>query len=198
MGNHVCAKDNQQLSLARFDKNNNEISHQDLDAILAQSRIPMVSSSRLSPTNLSSSESSSNSGSSTPQRTSSPQTVTTHSMYRNDPLFTPPRTLSPQAAAFQMAPSSYPMNIPFQFNASEHSMNIDEYFPMEENLSQPARSDTPQSVNSTTSNESNDSGYCGYVESYPCRFHNILNYMHKKLICFFSSFYRLLQTQSFV
>ncbi|CAF3244820.1 unnamed protein product [Rotaria socialis] len=178
LGNHVCPKDNQQIIVARFDKDGNEIMHNDLDGLLSQSRIPMVNPSRTSPTNSSPCDSVSNSGSSTPQRTSSPFSVAQQSMFRNDPLFTPPRALSPQAPAFQMF-SSAPISVPFRGHPLENSINIDDRLLMEGNHSQPERSDTPHSMNSTTSNESSDSGYCGYVESYP--YYYKLNRLYKAL-----------------
>lgn len=168
MGNHVCAKDNQQIIVARFDKDGNELIHIDFDGLLSQSRIPMVNTSRASPTNSSPCDSLSNSGASTPQRTSSPFPVSQPSMFRNDPLFTPPRALSPSAPAFHMFQSN-PINVPSQSHPLENSINIDEGLLFEESQSQPERSDTPHSMNSTTSNESSDSGYCGYVESFPCK-----------------------------
>jgi hypothetical protein len=92
-------------------------------------------------------------------------------MYRNGPLFTPPRALSPRAPVFQMS-SSIPINVPLKPHPLENSLNsLDENSPTEGNDSQPDRSDTPQSMHSTTSNESSDSGYCGYVESFPCKFY---------------------------
>jgi hypothetical protein len=169
LGNHVCPKDNQQLIVARFDQQGNELIHYDLDALFSQSRIPMVNTSRASPTNSSPTDSASCSGSSTPQRTSSPYPLTQQSMFRNGPLFTPPRALSPQAPVFQMT-SSPPINVPLKSHPLENSISsMDENSPIEGNNSQPDRSDTPYSMNSTTSNESSDSGYCGYVESYPCK-----------------------------
>jgi hypothetical protein len=169
LGHHVYPKDNQQLIVARFDKEGNELMHYDLDALFSQSHIPMVNTSRASPTNSSPSDSTNCSGSSTPQRTSSPYPVLQTSMYHNGPLFTPPRALSPQAPVFQMASSS-PINVPLKPHPLENSIdNIDEGSPIEGNHSQPDRSDTPHSMHSTTSNESSDSGYCGYVESYPCK-----------------------------
>jgi hypothetical protein len=191
LGNHVSPKDNQQLIVARFDQEGNELIRHDLDTLFSQSRIPMVNLSRSSPTNLSPFDSVSCSGSSTPQRTSSPPfPVLQPSMYHNGPLFTPPRALSPQAPIFQMIPSA-PINVPSVTHPLENSINIDENSPIEENNSQPDRSDTPQSMHSTTSNESSDSGYCGYVESYPCKI--LIYYKIKKNNIFFV-FYRLLQT----
>jgi hypothetical protein len=51
--------------------------------------------------------------------------------------------------------------------------------PIDGMTNQPDRSDTPHSVNSTTSNESSDSGYCGYVESFP--YYYKLNRLYKAL-----------------
>ncbi|CAF4934781.1 unnamed protein product, partial [Rotaria socialis] len=77
------------------------------------SRIPMVTTTvSRSSTNSSPCNSASCSGSSTPQRTSSPYPVAQQSLiipsaplpatvYHNGPLFTPPRALSPQAPEFQ-------------------------------------------------------------------------------------------------
>ncbi|CAF3642542.1 unnamed protein product [Rotaria sp. Silwood1] len=179
LGNHVCPKDNQQLIVARFDKDENELFHYDLDTLLSQSRIPMVNTLRTSPINSSPCDSINNSGASTPQRTSSPPyLVTQPSMYNNGPLFTPPRALSPQAPIFQMS-STTPINVPLQSHPLENSINIDENLFNEENHSQPERSDTPHSEHSTTSNESSDSGYCGYVESYP--YYYKLNRLYKAL-----------------
>jgi hypothetical protein len=193
LGHHVCPKDNQQLIVARFDKEGNELMHSDLDALFSQSHIPMINTSRASPTNSSPSESASCSGSSTPQRTSSPYPVLQQSLYHNGPLFTPPRALSP---AFQMSPSS-PINVPLKPHPLENSIdNFDEGSPIEENHSQPDRSDTPHSMHSTTSNESSDSGYCGYVESYPCKFYIDIFYLFSIIFFFFLD--RLLQTQSFI
>ena len=171
LGHHVCPKDNQQLIVARFDKEGNELVKNDLDTLFSQSRIPMVTTNTLrsSPTNSSSCDSASCSGSSTPQRTSSPYPATQPSMFHNGPLFTPPRALSPQAPVFQMFSSS-PINVPLKPHPLENSIdNFDEGSPIEGNHSQPDRSDTPHSMHSTTSNESSDSGYCGYVESFPCK-----------------------------
>jgi hypothetical protein len=163
----VSPKDNQQIIVARFDQQGNELMHNDLDALFSQSRVPMINTSRASPTNSSPCDSASCSGASTPQRTSSPHPITQQSMYRNDPLFTPPRALSPQAPVFQMT-SSAPINVPLKSHPLENSISsMDENSPSDENNSQPERSDTPHSTHSTTSNESTDSGYCGYVESYP-------------------------------
>ncbi len=195
MGNHVHPKDNQQLVVARFDKDGNEMIRNDLDTLFSESRVPAVNTSRASPTNSSPSESVSCSGASTPQRTSSPFPVNQPSMFRNGPLFTPPRALSPQAPVFQML-SSAPINVPSKSHPLENSFNhFDEGSPIEGNENQPDRSDTPHSMNSTTSNESSDSGYCGYVESYPCKLIKII--LNNRI--FYSIFsYRLLQTQSFI
>jgi hypothetical protein len=175
----VSPKDNQQIIVARFDQQGNELMHNDLDALFSQSRIPMINTSRASPTNSSPCDSASCSGASTPQRTSSPHPITQQSMYRNDPLFTPPRALSPQAPVFQMT-SSAPINVPLKSHPLENSISsMDENSPNDENNSQPERSDTPHSTHSTTSNESTDSGYCGYVESYP--YYYKLNRLYKAL-----------------
>ncbi|CAF1125609.1 unnamed protein product [Rotaria sordida] len=178
LGNHVCAKDNQQLIVARFDKDGNELFYYDLDTLLSQSRIPMVNKLRASPTNSSPCDSVSNSGASTPQRTSSPYPGTQPSMFHNGPLFTPPRALSPRAPVFQMS-STAPINVPLNSHPLESSINIDEGILNEENQSQPDRPDTPHSMHSTTSDESSDSGYCGYVESYP--YYYKLNRLYKAL-----------------
>ena len=139
-----------------------------------------------SPTNQSSCDSTSCSGSSTPQRTSSPfpvgpvalimppsASLPTTSMFHNGPLFTPPRALSPQAPAFHMSPSA-PIKVPgkhdhihpLQYNTESLSS---EGSPIDSSHFHSERSDTPHSMHSTTSNESSDSGYCGYVESFPCK-----------------------------
>jgi hypothetical protein len=147
---------------------------------------------RSSPTNSSSCDSASCSGSSTPQRTSSPfpngqpsltiPTVT--SMFRNAPLFTPPRALSPQAPAFQMSSSS-PIKVPVKYEQNHFLQTNSESISCEGSPSdgnmmiQPDRSDTPHSMHSTTSNESSDSGYCGYVESFP--YYYKLNRLYKAL-----------------
>ncbi|CAF1323500.1 unnamed protein product [Adineta steineri] len=179
LGNHVHPKDNQQLIVARFDKEGNELIHNDLDTLFSECRVPMVNTSRVSPVNSSPCDSASCSGASTPQRTSSPFPVMQPSMYYNAPLFTPPRALSPQAPIFQMSSSS-PINVPLKPHPLETSINnLDENSPIEGNNSQPDRSDTPHSMLSTTSNESSDSGYCGYVESYP--YYYKLNRLYKAL-----------------
>ena len=139
---------------------------------------------RSSPTNSSLCDSASCSGSSTPQRTSSPcsvqqqslvvpTTTTTKTMYHSGSLFTPPRALSPQAPIFQIsssAPIKVPMrrerNHPLQTNSGSISCGNS---PIDGTHTQLDRSDTPHSTHSTTSNESSDSGYCGYVESFPCK-----------------------------
>jgi hypothetical protein len=135
---------------------------------------------RSSPTNSSSCDSASCSGSSTPQRTSSPYpngqqslVLPSTTMYRNGPLFTPPRALSPQAPAFQMS-SSAPIKVPVKYEQNHPLHNNRESIscegsPVDGNNNLPDRSDTPHSMHSTTSNESSDSGYCGYVESFPCK-----------------------------
>jgi len=145
---------------------------------------------RSSPTQNSPCDSTSCSGSSTPQRTSSPYpngqlslAAPSTSMYRNGPLFTPPRALSPQAPAFQMSPSA-PIKVPVK-----HEQNYflqyppesisNEGSPIDGNSLQSDRSDTPHSMHSTTSNESSDSGYCGYVESFP--YYYKLNRLNKAL-----------------
>ena len=186
LGNHASPKENQQLVVARFDKEGNELVRNDLDTLFSQSRIPMVTTTtttlRSSPTNSSTScDSASCSGSSTPQRTSSPfpngqpslTIPTATSMYRNGPLFTPPRALSPQAPAFQMSPSA-PIKVPVKYEQNHFLQTNSESIscegsPSDGNMIQPDRSDTPHSMHSTTSNESSDSGYCGYVESFPCK-----------------------------
>lgn len=183
MGNHASPKENQQLIVARFDKEGNELVRNDLETLFSQSRIPIVTTnpSRSSPTQHSSCDSASCSGSSTPQRTSSPYpmagqpslNIPSTTMYRNGPLFTPPRALSPQAPAFQMSPSA-PIKVPVKYEQNHFLQNNAESIscegsPSDGNILQPDRSDTPHSVHSTTSNESSDSGYCGYVESFPCK-----------------------------
>jgi hypothetical protein len=94
-------------------------------------------------------------------------------MFHNNPLFTPPRALSPQAPAFQMSPSA-PIKVPVKYEQNRLLQNNAESIscegsPIDSNHIQPDRSDTPHSMYSTTSNESSDSGYCGYVESFPCK-----------------------------
>lgn len=183
LGNHASPKENQQLTVARFDKEGNEIVRNDLDTLFSQSRIPIVTTSNLSrssPTHTSPCDSASCSGSSTPQRTSSPYptgqlslNIPSTTMFRNAPLFTPPRALSPQAPTFQMSPSA-PITVPVTYEQNHFLQNNTESIscegsPSDGNGLQPDRSDTPHSVHSTTSNESSDSGYCGYVESFPCK-----------------------------
>lgn len=183
LGNHASPKENQQLIVARFDKEGNELVRNDLETLFSQSRIPMVATnpSRSSPTHNSPCDSASCSGSSTPQRTSSPYPTTgqpslnipSTTIFRNGPLFTPPRALSPQAPAFQMSPSA-PIKVPVKYEQNHFLQNNSDSIscegsPSDGNILQPDRSDTPHSVHSTTSNESSDSGYCGYVESFPCK-----------------------------
>jgi len=197
LGNHASPKENQQLVVVRFDHQGNELIRNDLDTLLSQSRLPLTNSNaRSSPTNSSSCDSASCSGSSTPQRTSSPfpfaQTSTSSlssmippstTLFHNGPLFTTPRALSPQAPAFQMSPSA-PIKVPLH---QQHQLavyqtnepNSSEGSPSDGNHFQPDRSDTPHSMNSTTSNESSDSGYCGYVESFP--YYYKLNRLYKAL-----------------
>jgi hypothetical protein len=145
---------------------------------------------RSSPTNSSSCDSASCSGSSTPQRTSSPFPIGQPSlvippttMFHNGPLFTPPRALSPQAPAFKMLSSS-PIKVPVKYEQNYPLQNHPESIssegsPIDGNSFQPDRSDTPHSMHSTTSNESSDSGYCGYVESFP--YYYKLNRLYKAL-----------------
>ena len=188
LGNHASPKENQSLVVARFDRDGNELVRTDLDTLLSQSRLPVVTAtpgSRSSPANNSSCDSASCSGSSTPQRTSSPfpigQPVIVNpigtlatSMFQNGSIFTPPRALSPQAPAFQMSPSA-PIKVPVRYEQMHPLHNNTESISCEGSPSdgnhfhQPDRSDTPHSMHSTTSNESSDSGYCGYVESFPCK-----------------------------
>lgn len=196
MGNHVCPKNNQQIIVARFDQHGNEVIRNDLDALLTQSRLPAISTSRTSPTNSSPSDSVNSSRASTPQHATFPQPISQPSMFHNGPLFTSPRLLSPQAPVFQMASSS-PINVPTKVHPLENSLDTsEESSPGDEINSQPERSDTPYSMHSTTSNESNDSGYCGYVESYPCKIKISLG---KDLIIHFVLLLsRLLQIESFV
>ena len=105
-------------------------------------------------------------------------------MFHNGPLFTPPRALSPQAPAFQMS-SSAPIKVPVKYEQNHPLHNNTESIscdgsPIDGNNTLPDRSDTPHSMHSTTSNESSDSGYCGYVESFPCKIflHYILLFIH--------------------
>jgi hypothetical protein len=200
LGNHASPKENQQLLVARFDKEGNELLRNDLETLFSQSRIPMVTTNplRSSPTNSSSCDSASCSGSSTPQRTSSPYpagqpalTVPPTTMYCNGPLFTPPRALSPQAPTFQMSPSA-PIKVPVKHEQlrplQNHFDSLScEGSPSDGNNIQPDRSDTPHSMHSTTSNESSDSGYCGYVESFPCKI-----FIHLFSLIYSLYFYRLL------
>ena len=196
MGNHVCPKDNQQIIVARFDQQGNEVIRNDLDGLLTQSRLPAISTSRASPTNSSPSDSVNSSRASTPQHATFPQPISQPSMFRNGPLFTPSRGLSPQAPVFQMT-SSAPINVPTQAHPLENSLDTsEESSPSDENNSQPERSDTPYSMHSTTSNDSTDSGYCGYVESYPCKIEISLG--KDLIIHFVLIFFRLLQIESFV
>ncbi|CAF1078436.1 unnamed protein product [Adineta steineri] len=193
LGNHASPKENQQLLVARFDREGNELVKNDLDTLFTQSRIPMVTINtlRLSPTSSPSCDSASCSGSTTPQRTSSPSlngqpsivVPPTTTMYRNAPLFTPPRALSPQAPTFHMMPSA-PIQVPVKYEQNYSSHNNTESVscegsPLDGNHIQPDRSDTPHSMHSTTSNESSDSGYCGYVESFP--YYYKLNRLYKAL-----------------
>lgn len=160
LGSHVSLKDQQQFVIARFATNGETLFQHDLDIILSQCRASTNSTSRLSPPLEKSDE---NIPSIPIPRTSSPKSVLQPSRFHNGPLFTPLRALSPQAPPFEM---SSPINVP-----SETSIDsIDECSSVEDAHSQPDRSDTPHSMHSTTSNESSDSGYCGYVESYPCKF----------------------------
>ena len=105
-------------------------------------------------------------------------------MFRNGPLFTPPRALSPQAPAFQMSPSA-PIKVPVKYEQNHFLQTNSESIscegsPIDGNMMiQPDRSDTPHSMHSTTSNESSDSGYCGYVESFPCKIFFIFIDFHK-------------------
>lgn len=194
MGNHASPKENQPLVIARFDFAGNQLIHNDLEYILAKSRATMVmitlggsttQSSRLSPMASSPCDSTSCSGSSTPQRTSSPypngqssannSTLTQSTVsFHNASTFTTQRGLSPQAPAFQMSSSS-PIKVPNRFESTTSSLHVNseltscEGSPSDGNHLQPDRSDTPHSMHSTTSNESTDSGYCGYVESFPCK-----------------------------
>ncbi|CAF4536111.1 unnamed protein product, partial [Rotaria socialis] len=76
LGNHAFPKENQQLVVAKFDTEGNELVRNDLDSLFYQSRIPMVTTTvSRSSTNSSPCNSASCSGSSTPQRTSSPYPV---------------------------------------------------------------------------------------------------------------------------
>lgn len=148
LGNHVCPKDNQQIIIAQFNEQGTKLIEQDLDKILSQMRTS-------SPTNH------------TIPVSKPTLPINQPSMFCNGPLFTPPRTLSPQAPIFEMHQSS-PINVPSSSHPSENSIeNLDENSFNDDSRSQPERSDTPHSMHSTTSNESTDSGYCGYVESYP-------------------------------
>lgn len=193
LGNHVCPKDNKQVIIARFDQQGREVIRNDLDALLTQSRSPVISSSRGSPINSSPPDSVNSSRASTPQHATFPHPISQPSMFRNAPLFTPPRILSPQAPVFQMTTSA-PINVPTNVHRFENSLDMSEESSFgDENNSQPERSDTPHSMHSTTSNESTDSGYCGYVESYPCK---IRLFIRNNLIIDFLS--RLLQIESFV
>lgn len=159
----------------------------DLDTLLSTSRVPSIA-----PSSSLSCDPVSCSGSSTPQRTSSPYptgqpslVISSASTFRNGPLFTPPRELSPQAPAFQMSPST-PIRVPAQHEQNHFDSISCEGSPVDGNNFQPDRSDTPHSVHSTTSNESSDSGYCGYVESFPCK----IIIIHFKIVEFY--FNRLL------
>jgi hypothetical protein len=73
-----------------------------------------------------------------------------------------------------MSPSA-PIKVPVKKYEQNHFLQNNpesiscEGSPIDGNLIQPDRSDTPHSMHSTTSNESSDSGYCGYVESFPCK-----------------------------
>ena len=167
--NYTLPKQNQQLLVAQFDKQGNELVHYNIDALFSQSRIPMINISQQSPTISSSNDSDACSDLPTSQSTSSSYSIAPPSMYYNVPRFPPPRALSPQAPVFQM-PSSSPIHVPSKLHLLDNIPNdTDDNLSIEENNSQPERSDTPQSTHSTTSNESTDSGYCGYVESYPCK-----------------------------
>lgn len=171
VGHHVYPKDNQQLIVAQFDKEGNTRFQLDLDTAFSHTRLP---SPRASPTHSLASSSTSGSGPSTPQRTSSPYPVLQPSLFNNGSQLSPPRALSPSAPIFEMR-SSTPITIPFDgINAqSDENLSIDD------NQQSRDRSDTPHSMHSTTSNESADSGYCGYVESYP--YYYKLNRLYRAL-----------------
>ena len=74
---------------------------------------------------------------------------------------------------FKCLPSS-PIKVPIKNEQNYSLQNNTEsvswkVHQLMEIICQPDRSDTPHSMHSTTSNESSDSGYCGYVESFPCK-----------------------------
>ena len=198
LGNHASPKENQQLIVARFDQEGNELIRNDLETLFSQSRLSLVATNTLrsSPTNSSSCDSASCSGSSTPQRTSSPfptgqqsLVIPSTTMFHNGPLFTPPRALSPQAPAFKMLSSS-PIKVPVKYEQNYPLQNQPESIssegsPIDGNSFQPDRSDTPHSMHSTTSNESSDSGYCGYVESFPCKKFSLVKFFLIYLIDYY-------------
>ncbi|CAF0748642.1 unnamed protein product [Didymodactylos carnosus] len=209
LGNHPYLKDGQQMLVARFDNEGNELVRNDLDTLFNSDiatlpTITTTASSNQKHTSSSSSSSASDSsqpcsGSSTPQRTSSPYTMPT--MYHNLPLFTPPRTLSPQTTAIPTATHYSPNNQQYlnsyvslqqvQYNGANHTyssmpisvpspvMTIDTSSPSYGSPIEVERSDTPHSHHSTASNDSTDSGYCGYVESFP--YYYKLNRLYKAL-----------------
>lgn len=89
LGNHASPKENQQLVVARFDAQGNELIRNDLDTLLSQSRLSTATTSiaqtstqatRSSPTNLASNDSANCSGTSTPQRTSHHSQSDNHSL----------------------------------------------------------------------------------------------------------------------
>ena len=156
------------MIIAQFDKQGTKLIDRDLESLLSQMRTS-------SPTNRSSP---------IPEptvRNLSPKfPINQPSKFGNGMLFTPPRAVSPQLPLFQMGQSS-PINVPFQQShpLANSVENFDENSFNEDNRSQPERSDTPQSMNSVTSNKSTDSGYCGYVESYP--YYYKLNHLNRML-----------------
>ncbi|CAF0812224.1 unnamed protein product [Didymodactylos carnosus] len=210
IGNHPYLKNGQQMLVARFDNEGNELVRHDLDTLFNSDIATMLNVTTTTVTtnnnqqHTSSSSSSSSvsdssqpcSGSSTPQRTSSPYTMPT--MYHNPPLFTPPRTLSPQTTTAtyhsqinQQPSHSYLSPNQVQYNGGNYTYssmpiavptqmtNIDTSSPSYGSPTEVERSDTPHSHHSTASSDSTDSGYCGYVESFP--YYYKLNRLYKAL-----------------
>jgi hypothetical protein len=167
LGSPVSHKDHQQVIIARFDQHGNQIFQFDLQKLLSEVHPLMKKTSSVtSPVGLLSCRT--NISLPVSENIEMPYSISKCNLYHNAPLFTPARVLSPTAAAFQM---SSPINVPLAVHPVKNTIDsIDECSSVEDNYNQPDRSDTPHSMHSTTSNESSDSGYCGYVESYPCKF----------------------------
>lgn len=168
LGSAVSQKSNEQFVVVKYDQNQNKIFEQDLDSILSKTRISF-NSSRRSPVQ--------------ETRAALPVSVSP-SVFQNNQLVTPPRTLSPTAPEFLMTTNI--MSAPLFQQIENVNDSIEESYSGDENQNPPERSDTPHSMHSVTSNESSDSGYCGYVESYPCKFFKIFsNFMNINFAFFF-------------